>query len=130
MRQREIDRYAQGAANKLISLHHGDRENPATWLPVLQQIGCRVHSYHEPGGQLGEYAPTLEADGGGIVQWNTAATPPMQARVLCHEGAHHLMWPLVSGFLFGEWTRANYDDDPLDVRQRIARRVEHLCFGG
>jgi hypothetical protein len=130
LRQREFNQHSRWAAARLLGHHTGDQADPLTWLPVLREIGCRVHPFHDPGGQKGDYAPTLDSDGTGIVQYNTAYSPPFQARVLVHEGAHHLLWPIITGFLYGEWVRANYDDDPLDVRQRIARRVEEIIFAG
>jgi len=47
--------------------------------------------------------------------------------VIVHEMAHHLLMPLVPGYVLGEYVTCRYDDDPQDVRHRIARRVEQLC---
>lgn len=52
----------------------------------------------------------------------------MQARVVVHEAAHHVLMSEVSGDLFGEHVRYYYDDDPALIRHQIARMTEALCF--
>ena len=101
-------------------------DDPQTWIAVAESFGCRVYAYHAPGGCPGEYAPAGE--GQGVICYNDACTPPTRAKVILHELVHHLMCPLISGFLFGEYHRCGYDDDALDCRHRIAQAVQDICF--
>ena len=130
MRKNEQDRknLTRQVGTHLLKRHSGDHEDPETWLIVAAGMNCRVSSYYYPGGGLGDYAPTLEADGAGVITYNTAATPCKQARVICHELAHHILMPLVPGFVLGDYVICRYEGDPLDERHRIARLVEEFCF--
>ena len=126
MTEKELAHYSRAVAHRLLLRQRGGMDDPQTWIDVAASFGCRVLSYHEPGGSLGEYASA--EDGQGVITYNDAATPPTQARVIVHETGHHLLMPLIPGYLFGEFVHCRYDDDPLDVRHRIAKRVEELCF--
>lgn len=126
MTDTEMRSVARTVSQRLLSRHQGERDLPNTWIAVAASFGCRVLSYHEPGGCLGEYAST--EDGQGVITYNDAATPPTQAKVIVHETGHHLLMPLIPGYLFGDFVHCRYDDDPLDLRHRIAKRVEELCF--
>ena len=126
MQIKQVNDLARAVAVRLLLRQRGSMDIPATWIDVAAAFGCRVYAYHAPGGPLGEYAPCGE--GQGVITYNDAITPPAQSRVIVHETAHHLLMPLVPGYLFGDFVRCCYDDDPEDARHRIARRVEELCF--
>ena len=126
MTEKEIAFYARQVAQRILVRQQGGMDEPQTWIDVATTFGCRVSAYHHPGGELGDYAPA--GDGQGVITYNEAVTPPAQAKVIVHEMAHHLLMPLVPGYLFGDFVMCRYEDDPGDVRHRIARRVEMLCF--
>lgn len=126
MQEKQLGDLARSVAQRLLVRQAGGMDCPETWIGVAATFGCRVYSYHFPGGPLGDYVPA--SDGQGVITYNDAITPPAQARVIVHELSHHLLMPLVPGFLFGDFVRCSYDDDPGDVRHRISRRVEELCF--
>ena len=126
MEEKQVRDLARQIAQRLLVRQAGDMDDPETWTRIAVSFGCRLSSYHQPGGALGDYVPSCE--GGGVITYNDAVTPPAQARIIVHELAHHLLMPLVPGFLFGDYVHCLYEDDPDDVRHRIARRVEELCF--
>ena len=110
----------------LLVRQRGDMYSPQTWLDIAQASWCRTVPFHEPGGPWGDYCPA--SDGWGVLTYNTSLTPPRQARVVVHELSHHLCMGIVPGFVLSDQIKCNYDDDPMDVRQRIARGVEDICL--
>lgn len=126
MTDKEVSDYARRIAQRILIRQRSGMDDPQAWIDVARSFGCRVVPYHVPGGELGEYAPCGE--GQGVITYNDAVTPPAQARVIVHELSHHLLMPLVPGYLFGEYERCRYSDDPDDTRHQIAKRVEALCF--
>lgn len=126
MTDKEIAAYARQVAQRILVRQCGGMDSPETWTDAALTFGCRCHAFYALGGPPGEYAPL--GDGQGVIAYNTAMTPPAQSHVLVHEIAHHLLTPLIPSDLFGEYVTRRYDDDPDDVRHRIAKRVEEICF--
>lgn len=117
---------ARQAAQHLLVRQRGDQHLPETWIDVASRTSCRVSGFYAPGGPSGEYSPGL--DGWGVITYNTALTPPRQAKVIIHELVHHLLMSVLPGFVFSDRIQCGYEDDSLDVRHRIAQRVEEICF--
>lgn len=113
---------AEVASHLLRHASEGERDDPRTWEDVAEHLGCRIHPFHVPGGAPGEYAAA--GDGQGVITYNTSCTPPMQARVLIHELAHHLLHTWLPTCLAPEHLVCASADDPYDVRHQIARIVE------
>ncbi len=117
---------ARQAAQFLLVRQRGEQDLPETWIDVADRIWCHTEGFYAPGGLSGEYCPS--EDGQGAITYNTALTPPRQARVLVHELTHHLLMSVLPGFVLSDRIQCGYEGDSLDVRHRIARRVEELCF--
>lgn len=139
-----IDEAARTVAADLLRLTDGASvRSPQTWRAVARGLGIRVVSFPRLSGPDGWYVPEqslpegAEARAGFVapecptIFVNAALLPARQARVLVHELAHDRLeqWepPRLSGQPPAD-TRY-YDDDPDDVHQRIARRVEELLLG-
>lgn len=126
MQKRLVGWYARAVAQRILVNQRGSMDKPETWVEVARRLGCRMCPIHEPGGMNGEYRSAGE--GIGVIVYNTAITPPAQARVIVHELSHHLLMALVPGDLFEEWHRASYDDNAPDCRHAISQAVETICF--
>ena len=118
--------FAVQVTQHILLKQNGPMDDPETWVPIAEKMDCQVFPFYLEGGKKGEYTPW--GDGGGAIVYNTAYSPPAQARILVHEIAHHLLMPFMPGYLFGEGVECHYDGNPGDIRERIAKRVEELCF--
>ena len=120
---------------RAIPIHHGDVQDPKTWMPVAWGLNCETSldmiPYGDPEFFRGRYTPADPHcfNGEGLIECNTAIPPPQQARVLVHEIGHHLLWPILSGNVFGAQTCCYYDDSPLDFRHSCCCLLEEMVFG-
>lgn len=141
MTEMEIGRWARRIAQRLLFVQMGGMDAPETWASVAARRGHEVEHFHDPAAGPGEYA-SCEA-GTGVIRINTAYAPGVQARACVHELAHAELNTCSSGLWRADApgdfagdtapssTRSflmGYDDEPGDVRHKIARRVEEMCF--
>jgi hypothetical protein len=141
MEDRKVKDYARQIAQRLLVLQCGGMDNPATWAEVGRKRGHDIEFYSDSGGGPGEYVSA--EPGTGVVRINAAYSDHKQARVLVHEIAHAELALCASGLCrggeqpgqfygegrtVGQAFRMGYDDNPSDIRHRIAKAVEELCF--
>lgn len=126
MTETEIKNWARTVAVPLLFIQRGGMDAPETWADVAARRGHFWELFHDPAQGPGEFVSC--EPGTGCIRINTAYTPEVMARAFVHEIAHAelngVLEPVCS--LFN--TRMGYDDDPGDLRHRIARRVEEICF--
>ena len=140
LNDRQIYQIARPIAVRLLVLQDGWMDAPDTWERVASKRGHAWEYFHDPHAGPGEWV-SCEA-GTGCIRVNTAHTPPVMARAAVHELGHAELASLssglwrgdVPGFLRGVFalcppaSRMGYDDDPLDVRHRVCRGIERICF--
>ncbi len=121
-----METWARRIAQKLLVAQRGGMDEPATWADVAARRGHPVEFYHDSGGGPGEFVSC--EPGTGCIRVNTEYPDWKQARVLVHELGHAELCSVLYPVCDAPAYRMGYDDEPGDVRHRIAARVEELCF--
>lgn len=105
-----------------------DVYDPTTWKRVVHAVDCYYRTIDVPHGDRGLYLPPgLETRGSIVV--NIAYPECVQARVLVHELAHHLLHIWEPPLLEHAADFYSYEGDVSEVRHHIAQIAEDMICG-